>query len=437
MKLVLNWWENSIIMLIRIKFMKFFIFLSFCLIGVIPVYSQMELDRNDHYLMLQKNPGQGRNDSIGTHINLYGGYHLNSNVFTNDFLRGRFIDDNKKERQEKRLKDVNRVGMDVNMGLTGIIKGKKLNYVIGLNNRQMLTSKFSHDDFELMFRGNTQYVGKTAQLSPLKVTYFDYQSIYLGIQKKIEAKNLVIGAGLSLIRGGRFQNLNIKSGTLYTDTAGTYLDFTMDYNIAYTNKSKSALGPTNGLGAAINLSMSWRTEKNNQLNIEVRDLGFIRWNNLNSYSGNSTYRFEGYDVKNIFQLNDSVFTNMKADTLAKSLGMNKENKTINFLIPATFHVNYLYNYNTRLSFVGGIKYMINASYIPRIYVKTIYYVKKDLILIPMVAYGGFGRADLELGVAKSFKDKLIVSLNLFYVEYLLLPKKSSGNGFNVSLTKVF
>jgi hypothetical protein len=424
-------------MFIRSLLMKYFFLLSFLLFASLPVISQIEIDRNDNYLLSQKNPAQGRNDSIGSLVNIAGGYHLNSNVFTNDFLKGGFIDDEKKARQEKRLKDVNRAGLDVNVGMTGMIKGKKITYVIGLNNRQMLTAKFSHDDFELMFRGNTQYAGKTAQLSPLKVRYFDYQSIYIGILKKLDSKKLTIAGGLSLIRGGRFQNLNIKNGTMYTDTAGAYLDFNMDYNLAYTNKSKSALGATNGLGAAINLLMSWRSEKNNQLNIEVRDLGFIRWNNLNSYNGNSTYRYDGTDVSNIFQLNDSVFTNMKGDTLAKNLGLNKEKKSVNFLIPATFHINYLYNYNNRLSFVGGIKYMINASYIPRLYLKSIYYIKKDLIIIPMFAYGGFGRADFELGIAKSFKDRLIISANLFYFEYLVLPKKSSGNGFNVSLTKVF
>jgi hypothetical protein len=426
-----------ITMSIRFELMKSFILLIFFLSGMFPAFSQIEPDRNDQYLLFQKNPQQGKNDSTSSLINLGGGYHLNSNVFTNDFFRKGFIDDDTKSRQEKRLNSVNRVGMDVNMGITAMLRGKKLMYVIALNNREMLNSKFSHDDFELMFRGNTQFVGKTAQLAPLKVTYFDYQSLYLGIIKKLESKNLTLGGGVSLIRGSRFQNLHIKNGTMYTDTAGTYLDFNMDYNIAYTNKSKSVLGPTNGLGAACNLYLSWKTERNNQLNIEVKDLGFIRYHNLNSYTGNSTYRYDGYDVKNIFQLNDSVFTNIKADTLAKSMGLQKEKKNINFLTPATFHVNYLYHYNSKISFAGGIKYMINASYIPRLYVKTIYYLRKDLIIIPMVAYGGFGKADFELGIAKSFKDKLIISANLFYAEYLLLPKKTSGNGFHVSITKLF
>src|SRR4051812_33022883 len=134
-------------MSIRFKLMKSFLLLISFLIGIMPAFSQIEMDRNDQYLLFQKNPLQGRNDSTSSLINLAGGYHLNSNVFTNDFFRKGFIDDDTKSRQEKRLKNVNRVGMDVNMGITAMIRGKKLMYVVALNNREMLNAKFSHDDF--------------------------------------------------------------------------------------------------------------------------------------------------------------------------------------------------------------------------------------------------------------------------------------------------
>jgi hypothetical protein len=81
--------------------------------------------------------------------------------------------------------------------------------------------------------------------------------------------------------------------------------------------------------------------------------------------------------------------------------------------------------------------MLNAAYIPRLYIKMVYYLKKDLIIAPILAYGGFGRGDFELGIIKSVKDKLMISANLFYLEYFLLPKKSSGNGLNLSLTALF
>ncbi|HXA03061.1 MAG TPA: hypothetical protein VNW99_13795, partial [Cytophagaceae bacterium] len=387
----------------------------------------------------QKNPAQGRNDSIKTLVNLNGGYDLNSNSINNNFIRffrNNYITDQNKSDNEKRLKAVNRAGLEMNAGLTWMQKGKKLTYVVGLNERRMATAKFSKDFFELLFRGNGAYVGKSAQLSPLKITYFNYESLYLGVQKNIEEKKLMIGGGISLIRGGTFDQVKIKKGTLYTDTALAYIDFNMNYQLAYPNNQGSAFGSTNGLGLAGTFYMSWIREKG-QLNFEIRDLGFIRYKNLNVYSGNSTYRYNGYNVNNILQLNDSIFTNLKADSIAKSMGLQKEKKNITYMIPATFHLNYVYHYNDRLTLVGGVKHIINASYLPRVYIKSVYYLKKDLVIIPMLAYGGFGRADFEFGISKSFHDKLMVSANLFYLEYFLMAKKSSGNGLSLSVSKLF
>jgi hypothetical protein len=428
----------------------FFFFFFFILTGMIPALAQFEIDRNDQYLLRQKNPAQivtpdsirkkvAGNDFNKTLINLSGGYNVNSNSINNNFIRffrNNYITDQNKSENEKRLKSVNRAGLEMNAGLTWMQKGKKLTYVVGLNERRMANARFTKDFFELLFRGNGNYVGKSAQLSPLKITYFNYESLYLGVQKDLEEKNLMIGGGISLIRGGTFDQVKIKNGTLYTDTASAYIDFNMNYQLAYPDNQGSVFGKTNGLGLAGTFYLSWIKEKG-RLNFEIRDLGFIRYKNLNVYSGNSTYRYSGYDVNNILQFNDSIFTNLKTDSVAKSLGIQKEKKNITYLIPATVHLNYVYNYSDRLTLVGGIKHIINASYIPRLYVKSVYYLKKDLIIIPMLAYGGFGRADIELGISKSFRDKLMISANLFYLEYFVMPKKSSGNGLNLSVTKLF
>jgi hypothetical protein len=419
--------------------MKLFFSILIVLLGLKPLLAQLDPDRNDQYLLNCKNPAQGRNDSIRTLISLYGGYDLNSNSINNNFIRffrSNFITDENKSENEKRLKTVNRIGLEMKAGLTWMQKTKKMTYVVALNERQLFNARFSEDFFKLLFRGNTSYIGKEAKLSPLKLNYFNYESLYLGVQKNLKEKSILLGGGISLVRGGTFNQAIIRNGTLYTDTSLAYLDFNMDYQLAYTDNSASVFGKANGLGLAGTFYLSWIREKS-QLNFEMRDLGFISYKNMNVYSGNSTYRYNGYDVNNIFQFNDSIFSNLKADSVASDMGLQKEKKSFTFIIPATFQINYVYHYNDRLSLVAGIKHMVNAAYIPRVYIKPVYYLKKDLIIAPTIAYGGFGRGDFELGIAKSFKDKLMVSLNLFYLEYFLLPKKSSGNGLNLSLTKLF
>jgi hypothetical protein len=418
-------------------FTRGLIFFSFILISF-SGFSQIEIDRNDLYLIDQKNPTYEKNDSLKSLLSFGLRFDLNSDAVTNDFIKGMlyqgFIDDDRKDLVTNRLKEVNRFGYEFTGGFTYKYRLKKdITLIAGLNQRQQFNAKFTKDIFELIFRGNKQYVGEHAQLSPFDLTYFDYQGLFLGVQKNINSK-LILGAGISFLRGGRYQALKIERGTLYTDTAGAYLDFDMKFNLAFS-ESKNFF-TSNGKGVALNFNGSYLLGSG-QLNFEIRELGFIRWKDLNFYEGDSTYRYDGANVNDILDFSDSTFTQIKADKIAGDLNISKQKKNITYFVPATIHLNYLHHLSDKLSMVAGVKYMLNANYIPRVYFKSIYYLKKNFIIAPSLAYGGFGRMDFEIGAAKSFRDTFIVSVNVFYLEYLLLPKKSSGHGFNFSLTKLF
>jgi hypothetical protein len=325
------------------------LFFSFLVLvsGLTPALAQFEIDCNERYLLDQKNPAQDRNDSVKTLVNLYGGYSFNSNSVNNNFIRffrDNFITDENKTENEQRLRKINRLGLEMNAGITWMQKTEKITYVVGLNERRFFNVKFGEDFFKLIFRGNGAYVGKHAQLSPLKLTYFNYESLYLGLQKNPKGENVMIGGGVSLIRGGAFDQAKIKRGTLYTDSSLAYLDFNMDYQLAYSDNQNSAFAQTSGLGLASTFYLRW-TMRKGQLNFEMRDLGFINYKKLNVYSGDSIYRYDGYRVNDIFQFNDSIFSNLKADSVAKEMGLKKEKKNINYFIPATFHVNYVYNHS--------------------------------------------------------------------------------------------
>jgi hypothetical protein len=417
--------------------MRTIFLLSFCFIAF-SAHSQIETDRNDLYLLDQQDPAVEENSDLKNRLNFGIGFHLNSNAITNDFIKGLlyqgFIDNNRKDLVTDRLKEVNRGGYDFNAGLSYQYQAKPdLAIVIGLNQRQQFNVKFPKDLFELVFRGNKQFVDKKANIGPLALNFFDYQSLFLGVQKNINS-NFIIGGGLSFIRGGQFNTLRIDRGTLYTAADGSYLDFDMKFKLAFS-ESENFL-TSNGIGLAANWNASFIQEKG-RLNFEIRDLGFIRWSNLKTYEGDSIYRYEGIEVNDVLTFSDSIFSQIKADSIAEDLGIKGIEKDFTYTIPATFHVNYVHYLSEKITMVGGVKYMLRAAYIPRVYVKGLYYFNDNFFIAPVIAYGGFGRLDFELGAAKSFNDKLIISANAFYLEYVLLPKKSSGQGFNFSVTKLF
>jgi hypothetical protein len=397
-------------------------------------FAQLETERTEFYFQNNFLP----NDSASHLLNISGGFSLNSSAITNDFTKGLlfqgFIGEDKKDQVSKKLRGTNRAGFESGGGITykQLLKNDLI-LISGIYIRQQLSAKFTDDVFELIFRGNSRFSGQHAQLSPLKVTYFDYQSIMFGLQKNVNEK-FTAGAAISLIRGGNFNYVKIDRGTLFTDSAGAYLDFDMNVKVAFTeNKSLLSSG---GLGAGLNLFLNYKLDKG-QINFEMRDLGMIRWRNLPTYEGDSIFRFDGVNVNDVLDFSDSVFTQTKADNIAQDMGLKKTEKSFTWFIPATIHLSYFYNFSEKLDFVAGVKYMLNAAYIPRVYVKGLYYINSGFLISPIIAYGGFGKLDLELAAAKKFGPRFMLGANIFYLEYFLLLRSSSGHGLNLSLTKLF
>jgi len=412
-------------------------FVFFLLLITYNAFAQIESDRNEFYL-LYKQKKIFPTESKRSWLNAYGVYDLNSTAITNDFTKSLFfrgfIDDPVKGQVSSRLKNNNRFGLEALAGFTYKYQYKKdLTIVAGLYHRELFASKFTRDAFELVFRGNSMYSGRTAELSGLKINSLNYQSLYLGAIKEVNS-NLKVGGGISFIRGGNFRTLTIKRGSVYTDTAGAYLDFDLNFNLQLA-KNNSYFS-SNGIGGALNFYLMLEQEKG-VLTVEVRDLGIIQWNKMDTYRGNSTYRYDGVQVDNILNFGDSSFVSTKADSIAKDLGVVKEQKGNTFFIPATFNVSYLYNCTDNISLQGSIRYMLNAGYLPRVSLKGILSLSKGFVVTPAIAYGGFGRMDFELGAAKLFKSDLAVSANLFLLEYVAWPKQSSGQGVNVSICKLF
>jgi hypothetical protein len=418
--------------------MKRRIILSFLILISYGANAQMEIDKRERLLLDKK-------DSIGIpsykwFINLSADYNINSNAVTNSFIKSlynrSFIDDNAKDRETKRLKKYNRLGADEITSINGVYNTKKVTYVFGLTQRVFAGAHFSNDLFELVFRGNSDYAGKNANLDHTHIQAFDYQSLYFGVQKQLKEGKYTIGASGAFIRGGQYHNLSMKNASLYTDAQGQYVNLKGDLNFSQTPGGSSAL-KSQGKGASVNLFFSMKTEKG-RLNFEVRDLGFITWQGVKTYSGNSSFQYNGLLLNNILSSGGTaIASSITLDSIAKAAGINikTENKTM--FLPTTFHINYVFSPNKKFSRTVGVRYMLTAGYIPRVYVREADYLGKGFTLVNTLDYGGFGRLDYELGFLKKFKNSFIISANFFAFEYLVLPAKSSGNGFNFGLTKLF
>jgi hypothetical protein len=420
--------------------MKRRIILSFLILIGYGANAQMEIDKRERLLLDKK-------DSIGIPsykwlINLSADYNINSNAITNSFIKSlynrSFIDDNAKDRETKRLKKYNRLGADEITSINGVYNAKKLTYVFGLTQRIFAGTHFSNDLFELVFRGNSDYAGINANLNHTHIQVFDYQSLYFGVQKQLKEGKYTIGASGALIRGGQYHDLTMKHASLYTDAQGQSVSLNGDLNFSQTpSDSGSSALKSHGKGASVNLFFSMKTEKG-RLNFEVRDIGFITWQGVKTYSGNNaSYQYNGLLINDILSHGTNVASGYTLDSIAKAAGIKITTQNRTMFLPTTFNINYVFSPNKKFSRTVGVRYMLTTGYIPRVYVREADFLGKGFTLVNSLAYGGFGRLDYELGLLKKFKNSFIISVNLFAFEYLVLPGKSSGNGFNFGLTKLF
>ncbi len=402
--------------------------------------AQIEIDKMERLLLDKK-------DSIGIPsykllINVYGDFYLNSNSLSNKFIssllyKGNFIDEEMKDKNTKRLKKYNRLGVDEHVGIQGVYSTSKLNYVFGIDQRVFASAHFSDDLFEMVFRGNTSFAGKDANLKKTSIQVYDYQSLYVGVQKQLKEGKYTLGAAASFIRGGNYQGLKMKNTSMYTEPSGQYIDLNGDINFSrYAYDSSASALKSRGKGAAINLFFSMKNEKG-RLNFEVRDLGFITWKNIKTYSGDSTFRYDGILINDILSTGTSIASDITVDSIAVETGIDIEYKNKTTFLPTIFHLNYIFSPNKRHSRTIGVRYMLSPGYIPRVYLREADFLGKGFTLVNTFSYGGFGRLDYEIGLLKKFKNSFIISANLFAFEYLVMPAKSSGHGLNIGLTKLF
>jgi hypothetical protein len=297
---------------------------------------------------------------------------------------------------------------------------------------------FSSDLFELVFRGNAQFAGKEANLKKTSIKTFDYQSLYFGVQKVSADEKYTLGATAAFIRGGNYQNLKMKNTTMYTEPSGQYIDLNGDISFSrYPYDSSVSALKSHGKGASVNLFFSMKNNDKGRLNFEIRDLGFITWKGIKTYSGNSTFHYNGVLIDDLLSSGTSVADDITVDSIAAATGLKIETKNKTMFLPTVFHLNYMFFPNTKHTRTVGVRYMATSGYIPRIYLKEADVLGKGFTLVNTISYGGFGRFDYEIGMMKVIKDSFVICANLFAFEYLVLPGKSSGHGINIGLSKRF
>ncbi|HTF80347.1 MAG TPA: hypothetical protein VL947_01435 [Cytophagales bacterium] len=361
-----------------------------------------------------------------------------TNSFVKTLVFDSYVDDARKNEVISRLKAVNPIGLYGNQNF--YLKYKlDSTIVLGVyaNNTDLIRSSLSADFFKVAFKGNAAYAGQTAHLTDTRISYINYQTIGFSVDKRVGPH--LLGFGLSYVTVGQYQNHEIKRGLLYTAEDGTYIDLDADIRLQSSGTNANNRYFNNkGSGTALNLTYLYKSKSGKLfLAATATDLGVVTIKDIETYHKDSTYRFNGVDVGNLFEFDTEEFKKIHTDSLNEILKMKKEVKTEAKFLPFRLKLAVRYEVSSRISLLSELHYLHTWMYVPRVTFGGTYKACDRFTAFAKVSAGGLGFVDTHIGFNTLLPGKVNFYTSANLLEGLIAPSKTSGLALNVALSRIF
>jgi hypothetical protein len=265
---------------------------------------------------------------------------------------------------------------------------------ISVAHHDMRGARFTKDEFALAFFGNAAYENKEAVLAPSGFQAFNYQSLGAGLHHG-ESGSFV---RLDLIRGLNHLDLEVENADLFTSTDGRELQMAFGGAYHASDTAGTGFGRINGVGGALNGLWKGRFRVGSrpiEFGIGVEDFGFVRWNDHSvSIDRDTAFAFAGWQVQNIFALDDVVITD---SLILDTLGLRYKTGSNTTLLPFRAALEF----STKLGRKGQLSFGLDqrniVGYVPQVSLLGSRRFGSSTQLGVSASYGGFGV--LRVGVA--------------------------------------
>ena len=384
------------------------------------------------------------NDSLprlnfSTHGSFDYGSSVASNQFLNKFIVGGRISREDKDKLYKNLRIRNTVGADVNfkiqteIPIDSLLGKTYVSLIFGVEYVEHFDTKISNDLVKLIFDGNKQFSGKQADLSKTNFNYFSYQQVNAGFinYKKSNGKNAREGIIFSIIKAQQHQAVTVSEGSLFTEQLGNELVFDLNYIYNGSDTVNTGVKAFNGIGISTDYFTEFFLKNGGKISVNIDDLGFIQWSKKSiQIEADSVFSFDGVEIDDIFDINDSLISSFSKDSLLEYVSSKKGNGGYSIALPTAFHLSYTHTFNQKYSSTIGVRYKILSNYVPLIYATFQYKVSSSFIAQANLLYGGYGKLNFGITLAKQIKSKYQIILGTEHLGAYLFPSASySNNGF--------
>lgn len=346
-------------------------------------------------------------------------YDSNSlyNELTLGLLLGRDLDRETRLRSQDELQSDNRLGYEIQAGLTyrhfsdSLFGSGKLGWQISTSHYEVLSVKFTDDLYDVLFFGNAHLADETAYMDGSDHFGMKYQKVGFGIFDKKDLSSIT----LSLVNGQQYSRNDLRTLSLYTAPDGTFLDLELNGTLESSDSTNMGYGSSNGLGAAVDfewnlpVSIAGRDSRFSQFSLAVQDLGFVAWNAQSHFAEpDTTMRFEGVTVNDIFDI-DGLLPD--GSDLLDSIGIHIAQKSAVRMLPVLARLSLRSQFLPRWYAEAGVQFRAVKAYVPYGWMNLSYLPAEHFRITVSGAYGGFGGFRLGVGLETLISQSFYLKLN--------------------------
>ena len=334
---------------------------------------------------------------------------------TKRFFYGGFIDDEMKGASSSRQQLVNRFGIDINTDIEyrnhkrDFFKDSTIGYLLKYGFYNFSGIQYTEDVFDLLFFGNSSFIGDTAFLSGSQFSSYTFQKIGFGWFDKFSKSSLTINAiGVH----NSFSGI-INKGELYQSASIDSVDLSIDAVYKSSNSQTFC-----GFGIAIDLDYRFNMPKGDSefiyFQLMAKNLGLVFMPDVKQSRIQGELAYDNYTINDLlnsqtlFQNTDETFGSF-ADTIETTDNWR--------LLPAMLQFTKLIDRNSSQKIQGfyGARAYLSSSFMPMFFVGLDVHPIKRYRFGLQASYGGF--SNLRWGMYSDLKfDKFslgIASENLF------------------------
>ena len=334
---------------------------------------------------------------------------------TKSFFYGGFINDGMKGQTSGRQQLINRFGINLNSEIeyrnhtSKMFKDSTKGFLLKHGIYNFSAIEYAEDVFDLLFYGNSAFIGDTAFLTGSRFDSYTFQKIGFGWFDKYSKSSFTLNAiGVHNIISGRIEN-----GSLYQSASIDSIGLSLD---AKYNQSNSNAFCGFGLAVDIDYRFDMPKNKNEKIYFQllIRNLGVVCLPKVRSYSINSNVNYDAYSIDDL--MNASTIFNDTEGTLG-SFSDSSSSGTDLKLLPALFQFTKLVDRSSMRKLQGfyGARAYLSSSFMPMFFSGMDYHPVKWYRIGLQASYGGF--SNLRWGMYSALKfDRFSLGLaseNLF------------------------